>query len=207
MIHFEQRSQAAQDYFVYSIFKKHDDLQIHTGKFLDIGAQNHIVNNNTYELESKLGWKGVLIEIDPRWEIDYKRYRTSSYIIGDSITLDWKTKLTQLGYPVGTVFDYLSLDIDAATLDTLRNFPFDKYEFKLITGEHDLYHESPEKKIEMTKTFINLGYKCICENVKDNGYPYEDWWYNPKYINENLIQSLRSTNEEWTEIKKRMLAL
>ena len=39
------------------------------------------------------------------------------------------------------------------------------------------------------------------------GNPYEEWWYNPKYIDENLIQSLRSTNEEWSDIKKRMLTL
>lgn len=207
MIHFEQRSQAAQDYFVYSVFKKHGDLQIGRGQFLELGSEHPIENNNTYELETKLGWGGVLVEIDPQWEEGYKKHRTSPYIIGDSTKIDWITQLSELGYPAGTVFDYLSLDIDSATLETMRNFPFDKYEFKLITGEHDLWREPPTKKFEMAKTFMGLGYKYICENVKNLGNPYEEWWYNPKYIDENLIQSLRSTNEEWTEIKKRMLAL
>ena len=89
----------------------------------------------------------------------------------------------------------------------MRNFPFSKYEFKLITGEHDVWREPPTKKYEMAKTFMGLGYKYICENVKNLGNPYEEWWYNPKYIDENLIQSLRSTNEEWSDIKKRMLTL
>ena len=204
---FIQHSQAAQDYFVYSIFKKHGDLQIGKGTFLELGSHDPINWNNTYELETKLDWRGVLVEIDPVWEESYKTKRKSSYIIGDSITIDWETKLPELGYPIGTVFDYLSLDIDNATLDTLRNFPFDKYSFKLITAEHDLWRDPPSKKIEMGRTFLNNGYEYICENVCNEHNPYEEWWYNPKYINKDLIEPLRSTNEKWTEIKKRMLEL
>ena len=44
--------------------------------------------------------------------------------------------------------------------------------------------------------------------IKKELVPYFKTIYNNvEYIDENLIQSLRSTNEEWSDIKKRMLTL
>ena len=70
----ETHSQASQDIFVrYIIGDK-------KGYFLEIGASDPILYNNTYILE-KLGWNGVMIEYDGNYLDGYKKHRTSTYLI------------------------------------------------------------------------------------------------------------------------------
>jgi FkbM family methyltransferase len=45
------------------------------GFFIDIGANHYKVYNNTYYLETQLGWSGIAVEPQQMYEADYKRYR------------------------------------------------------------------------------------------------------------------------------------
>jgi hypothetical protein len=48
------------DKWVVDVFNKKRD-----GFFVEAGALNGILGSCTYVLESKLGWKGILVEPDP----------------------------------------------------------------------------------------------------------------------------------------------
>lgn len=56
------KGQFLQDEYIYGHFFKNKK----TGVFLDIGAGLSIENNNTYFLESELGWTGLCIDPHPR---------------------------------------------------------------------------------------------------------------------------------------------
>jgi FkbM family methyltransferase len=58
----ESRSQILQDLWVsYELGEKRE------GFFVEFGATNGLVNSNTWLLEKKLGWKGILAEPNPVW--------------------------------------------------------------------------------------------------------------------------------------------
>ena len=43
--------------------------------FLDVGANHYKSENNTYYLETALGWSGVAVDAQPDFGPDYARYR------------------------------------------------------------------------------------------------------------------------------------
>ncbi|MEI8344938.1 MAG: FkbM family methyltransferase, partial [Candidatus Omnitrophota bacterium] len=57
------------------------------GFFVDIGAGDYKELSNTYYLEKNLGWKGVAVDAQERYEADYKKFRPSTryfnYIVTD----------------------------------------------------------------------------------------------------------------------------
>ena len=86
----------------------------------------------------------------------------------------------------------------------LKNIPFDKVEFSLITFEHDSYRFGDSYRDESREIFEKNGYKLICADVSNDNCVYEDWYYNPKYINYEDIKELESKNEEWDKILFKM---
>lgn len=52
-------SQAGQDIYVEEITQKKIN-----GTFLEIGSNHPIEHNNTYLLEKKYNWKGIMVEYD-----------------------------------------------------------------------------------------------------------------------------------------------
>ena len=60
----------------------------------------------------------------------------------------------------------------------------DKYEFKLMTVEHNLYLGDRTNKDKIKKIMTDNGYVLYREDVINVGDdPFEDWYYNPKYVN------------------------
>jgi FkbM family methyltransferase len=58
----QSRSQILQDLWVsYELGEKRE------GFFVEFGATNGVVNSNTWLLETKYGWKGILAEPNPVW--------------------------------------------------------------------------------------------------------------------------------------------
>ena len=73
-------SQLFQDTFVDFVFQKDRNR-----KFLEFGATNGAELSNSYMLETRRGWSGVLAEPDPQWHEDIKINRPNSKIIFDCI--------------------------------------------------------------------------------------------------------------------------
>jgi hypothetical protein len=76
----------------------------------------------------------------------------------------------------------------------LDNFPFDEYEFKVMTFEHDTYRNGPEQKEKAYSLLTEKGYICLCNDVRvpesmgETNY-FEDWYINPKYFTEEFISN------------------
>lgn len=187
---FNSKSQAKQDLFVHTL------LPYSTGRFIDIGSHDPVYINNTYALE-QLGWTGYLFDIDVTWKNPTEQKRTSPFILTDVSTYDWDAFLLEREL-VGQQFDYLSFDVDDASLKTLQRFPFDKLSFKVCTIEHDSYRFGEARAQEMRSILRGHGYEIVCKNVKNLGNAYEDW-----YVHSSIrptLPPLYCENLEWTDV-------
>jgi hypothetical protein len=187
-------SQAKQDCFVYALSKKKNGL------FFDIGSHDPIRINNTYMLE-KLGWKGYLFDCDIKWKSITESVRTSKFICTDVSTYDWDSFLKNENL-VGKTFDYLSFDVDEASLSTLRRFPFERIKFNICTIEHDRYRFGIDVANEMRRIMIQNGYKLLCKDICNDGYPYEDWYVHSTFMTDSEIQNKYCENLEWKDALK-----
>jgi len=183
----------------------------HNGTFLEIGSNHPININNTYILENKYKWKGIMIEYDSRFEELYKIHRPfSKYLISDATLIDYKTEFTNFNMP--TNIDYLQIDLEVSnntTLSTLKLLDkniFDNYKFATITFEHDIYAGNYfNTRLESREIFKRRGYKLVFPDVMNAGNPFEDWYVHPDLVNMNYINSIKSDiSLEYTDIINRL---
>lgn len=185
-------SQAKQDYFVYALSKKNN------GTFFDIGCNHPITINNTYALE-QLGWTGHLFDYDINWKPITESIRSSKFIYADVSTYDWNSFLERENL-VGKTIDYLSFDVDEASLATMRIFPFNKIQFNICTIEHDRYRFGLDVATEMREIMQSNGYKIICKDVSNDGNPYEDWYVHSSYMDDSQIKDNYCENIDYKYI-------
>jgi len=187
----ENYSQAAQDLFVLSCLSGKTN-----GTFLDLGCSHPTKINNTFLLEKNFNWGGLSIDIDESLTSQYPSHRKTKAIPRDCTKLDFDEVLS---YYNSNHIDYLSLDLEPAnvTLECLKAIPFDKIEFSVITYEHDKYRFGDQYREESRKIFKQMGYELISSDVCSNNFPYEDWYYNPKYVNYEYIKVFEKNNSEW----------
>lgn len=179
-----------QDAFVSSLIKT-------PGFFLDVGAAEPIKDNNTYLLET-LGWNGLLIDNNPVTTAECQRIRKAKAFCIDVSTLDWRTFLKANNVP--TVIDYLSLDVDDANVDVLKNFPFDTYTCKVITFETDLYKVGNARKTVLEAFMASHpSYVYFAENVSTKGLAFEDWIVHTSFFDADLLEK-RTKDADWKNI-------
>jgi hypothetical protein len=175
-------SQRQQDLFV---LKTTNFLK--NGLFVDIAAGNPTDINNTFLLESDYNWDGISIEIDSRWNIAWKE-RKSTFINQDAFSVDYESifdKLLNKHNKKEKRFNYLSLDLEPPELTNklLHFLPLEKYNFDIITYEHDLYRVGDTYKNDAKKYLYSLGYIIKEENVSHENNIFEDW-----YIHSSLLK-------------------
>ena len=199
--------QAHQDQFVLNVLKFKRN-----GWFLEIGSNDPININNTFLLENKYNWQGLLVEYDQSWEKSYQtiRYR-SNYVIADATKIDYATLLRICKFPKD--IDYLQIDLEVenkSTLDTLLVLDetiFDKYRFAVVTFEHDIYRGDffNTRKISR-EIFSKRGYVRVFQDVTNDNTPYEDWYVHPELVDMDYINSIKSERSmEHSEIVKNMI--
>ena len=190
-------SQAEQDKFVLQVLKEKKN-----GYFLEIGS-NHPVNiNNSYILEKKYNWKGIMVEYDSSYLELYKLHRQNSiYVMNDATVVDYKNILETNNMPL--LFDYLQIDLEAnngstiRTLEKLDNEIFDLYKFATITFEHDIYNgDYDNTRLKSREIFKKRGYTCVFEDISNNGNPFEDWYVHPDLVDMNYINKLIENNKK-----------
>jgi len=186
-------SQAIQDIFVYYMLDKN------SGYFLDIGSAHPININNTFFLEKK-GWKGICIDIDDHTLL-YENLRTSKFINKDLINNNINDILSDNNVP--ELIDYISFDVDSATLTVMNIFDFNKYRFKIMTFEHDLYAGGHDKRKQSREILLKQGYKLLCSDIGNGGNidnlinPYEDWWIDEKFFEKSVYEILQCDSKDW----------
>lgn len=164
---FKSYSQAGQDEWVLSKFPKG-----YKGTFLDIGCSHPVELSNTYALE-QLGWLGLLVDIDDVTEL-VENHRVSPFKMLDATSYDFSGLLKH--FDLEPLVDYVSLDVDSATLDAVRNLLSNGIAFKVATVEHDRYRFGDERAKDIRRFLTKAGYTIERLDVSHQGLPFEDWW-------------------------------
>ena len=190
--------QAEQDKFVLNVLKEKKN-----GYFLEIGSNHPININNSFLLETKYDWKGIMVEYNPSFLPLYEMFRPNSiHVINDATIIDYKSVFENNNVP--SIFDYLQIDLEAnngstiKTLEKLDNEIFDAYKFATVTFEHDIWHTNFDNtRLKSRDIFKKRGYVSVFEDV-NNGfdYPYEDWYVHPELVDMNYISNLIEINKK-----------
>ena len=190
--------QAEQDKFVLNVLKEKRN-----GYFLEIGSNHPININNSFLLETKYDWKGIMVEYNPSFLPLYEMFRPNSiHVINDATIIDYKSVFENNNVP--SIFDYLQIDLEAnngstiKTLEKLDNEIFDAYKFATVTFEHDIWHTNFDNtRLKSRDIFKKRGYVSVFEDV-NNGfdYPYEDWYVHPELVDMNYISNLIEINKK-----------
>ena len=191
--------QAQQDKFVLQILKGKKN-----GYFLEIGYNHPINISNSYLLETKYDWKGIMVEYDASFLNLYKTHRPNSiHVINDATQVDYKNIFEKNNVPAS--LDYLQIDLEAnngstiRTLQKLDNEIFDTYKFATVTFEHDIYHTNFENtRLASRDIFKKRGYVCVFEDINNQGTnPYEDWYVHPDLVDMNYVNNLIENNKQF----------
>lgn len=170
------------------------------GWYVEIGANDPILSNNTYLLESKYQWRGLMVEWDANFLPAYKTHRPlANYWMGDASKTPYDQVLRDLQFPPQV--DYLQIDLDVdnrSTLTTLELFDktvFDNHTFGVVTFEHDIYRGNFFDTQQVSRNiFVRRGYILLFRNVsvyfEGQWCAFEDWYAHPALINPNLLQNI-----------------
>jgi hypothetical protein len=199
-------SQASQDLFVLLMtqYKR-------GGTFLEIGSNDPVKTSNTYLLESKYEWTGIMVEYDASFKDAYKSLRPGSkHVFQDARTVDYASLLeskgncvSRLGAFAKPTMDYLQIDLDVdnrSTLDTLELLDktvFDTTKFGVVTFEHDIYTgDYFSTRAKSREIFVRRGYQLVCPDVAVhfNGArcEFEDW-----YVHPDLVANVQSLDKSF----------
>jgi hypothetical protein len=191
----ESFSQAFQDYFVISMLHLK-----RKGTYLEIGGKHPIEDNNTYLLESKFDWSGVSLEWNGNYANLWETTRKNDCICADATLVNYD-ELLQKKFN-DTHIDYLQLDIDPSpnTLKALLKINFFKYDFSVITYEHDAYSGGIFEREASRRILESHGYIRVISDVLYKGSSFEDWYVNPNYISEVIWKQFAGSNVNLTSL-------
>jgi hypothetical protein len=176
-------SQAGQDRLVHALHPT-------PGYFVDIGAAGLSISN-TLVLE-QLDWKGVLIDNSPEAK-KVSELRSVPFLFADATRLDYSF--------LPEVVDYLSLDIDGASLSALFQLPLGRTRFRIITMEHDFYERGESLRSPMLSVLKNHGYDVLCADVCHEGKSFEIWAIDPNAVDMTVADTFRRDKPtDWREI-------
>ncbi len=174
------------------------------GSFIEIGGGDGVIISNTYLLEKKYKWKGIICEPNSRLKSNIKLKRNSKHeerpitnksyekikfhenvdpyqssIFNDRNSSNTKTtKSISLNNLLDenklSKVDYISIDTEGNEYDILSEFEFKKYDIKIFTIEHN-YNKNKRKKI------LNIMKKNNYIRIHKNLSYMDDW-----FIKENL---------------------
>jgi hypothetical protein len=192
--------QSLQDQFVLSVLNYKTN-----GYFLEIGSNHPININNSYILEKKYNWDGLMVEYEPNYLELYKEHRNCKYIIQDATTINYLELFKKYNFPKN--MDYLQIDLEVTngstlkTLELLEQTLFPEYTFSVVTFEHDIYvGDYFDTRKKSREIFAKNGYNLIYSDIKNQNCPYEDW-----YIHSTLNISLEPASDlDYTEVIKRL---
>jgi hypothetical protein len=188
-------SQAWQDIWVLQTLGG-----LRSGKYIEIGANHPVANNNSYLLSSSFEWRGVSVEYDPSHLPAWASLRPNdTFICADALTLDYLALIKGSFGADCKRIDYLQLDIEPSikTLEVLRQMPLDHVRFSTITFETDAYSKDQRARSESREVLRAHGYELVVADVlvdyaavSANPIPFEDWW-----IDSQLTAELGLTSE------------
>jgi hypothetical protein len=182
----KSRSQAMQDIFVYNVVGDQ-------GTYIEIGAYKPAHKNNTYVLETALGYRGFSLELNQKWKQawDDCPERTNPIFWEDALTFDYAAQCQRQGLPKH--LGYLSCDIEPPTntLAALKRVIEQGLTFDCITFEHDRSNPhfadllALDIESQATEFLEKHGYTVAVSDVsanKDPAYIFETW-----YVHQSVV--------------------
>jgi hypothetical protein len=186
-------SDAKQDEFVANILNFKKD-----GYCVDIGSCHSIISNNSYFFQD-LDWTSISVEIERGYNNSYSSRKSGVHLNENALEVNYKEIFEEYEFPKSV--DYLSMDVDTASIDALRVLPLEEYRFKVITIEHDAYLYGDKYREQQRNLLNSHGYFLICSNVyveqygyEDKECPFEDWWIDPSEFDQELIEKIKCEN-------------
>jgi hypothetical protein len=189
--------QVGQDVFIRTVLKEKRN-----GVYVEIGTHDPVGINNTYPLESILGWRGILVEYDKSFENKYKETRPNSYVIlEDATKVDWNYHFEKANIPNDV--DYLQIDLEVnnrstlTTLEELDRQVFDRVRFATVTFEHDIYSgDYFNTRAKSREIFQRRGYVRVFSDVQNipsntRTYPFEDWYVHPELVDMDFVNTIK----------------
>jgi len=175
-----------QDRFAYYLIGE-------VGSFLDVGCYHPVMWNNTKALENA-GWSGLIFDIEDKWIKMAQEHRTNKSFCVDTTSSEFKDILNK-EMKSNSLVDYISVDVDEASIETLCALVEQNVRFKCMTFEHCLF-EDPKQKNISKHLLSEEGYIPLFENVlcdlSHDGYqkpqPFEDWWIDLKHFDESILE-------------------
>ena len=185
-------SQVFQDIFVLSTLDGKTN-----GTFLEIGGGRPFYGNNTALLEEKFNWNGISIEFNKTNVDQYNKERPNTKVImEDALGINYRNLISK-NYDL-KIIDYLQLDIDPCnnTYQALNLIPFDEYQFRVITYEHDFYIDETKSYKEKSRELLkSKGYVLVVDEVSPDGKSsFEDWWVHPDLVDKEILSKMLFVN-------------
>jgi len=189
-------SESYQDMFVLTMLNGK-----RKGTYLEIGAADPFYGNNTALLEQDFEWTGISLDIDQQFIDAFSKERKNPCLLKDATLVNYEKFLSGLDF--SNNIDYLQLDCDPPniTYKILLSIPFEKYQFAVITYEHDYYCDESKSFREKSRKYLeSFGYVMVAGNIApDEWRNYEDWWIHPDLIDPSILEKMKFTG---SQIKK-----
>lgn len=172
------------------------------GTYLDIGCFHPTYHNNSYSLEME-GWIGLSIDYQ-NFSAEFGAKRKNPFLYGDVTTIDWTSVIQSNPFMQNTI-DYISFDVDDATLPAVNRFPWDRIRFATMTIEHDQYRFGTTTRDHIRTLLTSHGYTLLCADVIMPGYgAFEDWWVDMKCVDVTKANNIRCDATSYLDIFKKM---
>ena len=197
-----------QDEFIFNLFEGKRN-----GSFIDLACAHPIQGNNTYLLEKEFGWTGWcfdIVNVEQRYQ--WSTHRTSPFINIDATSQAFADYL-KTNIPEDLVVDYISLDIDTASMAALNRIVEAGIKFKSITFEHEVFKD-PYLQTASREVLESLGFKRLFEDVTHppfaGMYPgkilhFEDWWIHPDLVDKDVLKVMKDDSDITKPADKYML--
>lgn len=181
-----------QDMFVLSVLDGKEN-----GTFVEVGSGHPTLFNNTKLLEEEFNWKGISIDNSERMCTQFSRERNTTIIQADANNVDFKALFKQ--NCLEQRVDFLRINAETASLETLKRIPFADHEFSVVQFQHNACWWGPQFRSESRKLLSEIGYILLVPDVavneKDN---YEDWWVHPNVANKHPeMKGKKGINFAW----------
>lgn len=172
--------------FTYSdgmqdIFANFINKQKLNGVMIDIGCREPVIGNNSLLFLSK-NWKCVGADIDD-YSKQWEKYENFKFHLMDT-SIRENVDILFDGLP--NVIDFLSLDVDGASLQTLENIDFQKFKFRCMCVEHDFYWRGESLRIPQRNIILSKGYSLVINTAA------EDWYVDYNLIDDDISNILKN---------------
>jgi hypothetical protein len=142
-----------------------------------------------------------MIDLDMEaWKWNQANRRAKS-VCDDVTNCDWNTIIGKKPEETVTI-DFISFDVDDATVPAVQHFPWSTVRFRVMTIEHDAYRVGPATRAVIRDTLAKHGYMLlagdVCADIVNK--PYEDWYIDPLKVDPSVFLQYASTGLRAAEV-------